>query len=551
MNKFILLVISVYLNSVQVFAETKRYIVTINSPQIFKQLQAHQKGFNTFGTFTEQNNAFHFLSQGTQKISKTFDQLNMLVLETENTVDIEALKTNEWVEVEEEVIFPEPKPLANLNNDSAYGSASGPIETPWGIKAVKAPEAWLNATEGDGVRVLVLDTGIDKDHPALKSRFEKGKNFMKRDDEPEYEYMDTNGHGTHVAGTIAADGVGGGLVGVAPKATILAGRVCSGGCSSIAIIGGVDWGISEKVDVINMSLGGPLPSGAAIKAYQRAEAANIVVVAASGNDGKGIVSYPAAYETTYAVGAVDAQLNKASFSQWGKELNIVAPGVDVFSSVTMGLGRQSRLEVRIDKSAIDLESSSMVGSGTGQTEAEVVYVGLAREEDLKNLDLSGKIALAKRGEISFKDKADNVHKMGALAIVIFNHENELLQGTLGDEVQLVIPVLGMNKVQGEELVKAISNGSMVTMLVAVDKTDYASFQGTSMASPHVAGVAALVRAANPNLSAKQVREIMSQTATQLQGENNENQLGAGLINAEAAVASALTQTTDYLLTGTN
>ncbi|MCB0356183.1 MAG: S8 family serine peptidase [Bdellovibrionales bacterium] len=553
MKNILLTILGLSIVSFQSFAAAKKYIVTVNSPQMFKQIQAHQKGFNTFGTFDHQNNGFHFLSEGPQKLTKTLDNLEMLVVETENAKDIEVLKASGVVEVEEEVIFPEPKPLVTFSNTKG-GINNGPLETPWGINAVKAPEAWSGSSEGMGARVLVLDTGIDRDHPALKSRFEKGANFMEREDEPEYEYKDVNGHGTHVAGTIAADGVGGGLVGVAPKATILSGRVCSGGCSSIAIISGVDWGISEKVDVINMSLGGASPSIAAIKAYKRAEAANIVVVAASGNDGdkvQGKISFPAAYDTTYAVGAIDSHLNKAGFSQWSPELNIVAPGVDVFSSVPQGSGRDSRLQAIVDKSSLDLASAPMTGSGTGEFEAEVVFAGLGKPEDVSQLDLTGKIALIQRGEISFKDKADNALNKGAVAVVVYNNELGIVYGTLGDEVEYQVPILGMSKSEGEALKSALENGSQVTLLVAVDKKDYAVFQGTSMATPHVAGVAALVRAANPTLSAKQVRDILSETASPLAGPNDENQLGAGLVNAEAAVEKALLETPEMIVSGTN
>ena len=166
-----LIIISLCLLSFQAFAGAKKYIVTVNSPQVFKQLQAHKKGFNTFGAFNNQGHSFHFLSDGPQKITQTLDNLEMLVMETDNPQDVETLKASGLVDVEEEIIIPEPKPVGDFSANTTYGALGGPMDTPWGIKAVKAPEAWMGSNEGDGVRVLVLDTGIDRDHPALKSRF--------------------------------------------------------------------------------------------------------------------------------------------------------------------------------------------------------------------------------------------------------------------------------------------------------------------------------------------------------------------------------------------
>jgi subtilisin family serine protease len=96
----------------------------------------------------------------------------------------------------------------------------------------------------------------------------------------------------------------------------------------------------------------------------------------------------------------------------------------------------------------------------------------------------------------------------------------------------------MDKAQGDALKAAVLKGAKVTLTVVVEKTDHASMQGTSMATPHVSGVVALVRAANPELSPVQVRDLISSTAVKLSGPNNENQWGAGLINAEAAVSRA-------------
>ncbi len=551
MKNLLLIILGGCLLSLQSFG-AKKYIVTVHSPQIYKQIQAQAKGLHTFGSFSNSKSDFNFLSQNPQAISETLDNLDIFILETDNEKAVEALKSSRTVSIEEDIIFPEPKPVAKFDSlQSSYGALSGPIETPWGIKAVKAPEAWATSREGEGARVLVLDTGIDKDHPALKERFEAGRNFMSRTDRPAYDFLDTNGHGTHVAGTIAADGVNGNLVGVAPKAKILAGRVCSGGCSAAAIISGVDWGISQNVDVISMSLGGPFPSGAAIRVYQRAEAANIVVVAASGNDGTPKVSYPAAYDTTYAVGAIGSDFKKADFSQWGKELNIMAPGVDVFSSMPLGSGRSSTLKSTVDKSTQELKSAPMSGSGVGSVQTEVVFAGLGKPENFKNLDVTNKVVLVQRGEISFKDKADAALRSGASAVVIYNNTDELLQGTLGDEVSFSIPVIGMDMTEGESLKAAIQAGSQVSMNVSVEKTDYASMQGTSMATPHVSGVVALVRAANPAMSAKEVRDLLTSTAAKLSGSNKENQLGAGLVDAEAAVNQAFSAfTSGQLLTGT-
>jgi subtilisin family serine protease len=404
---------------------------------------------------------------------------------------------------------------------------------------VKAPEAWTT-TKGETARVMVLDTGLDKEHIAISSRLEKGKNFTTADVN---DISDTVGHGTHVSGTILADGLNGGLTGVAPEAKLLMGKICSEmGCSSVAIASGLDWAVEEKVDVVNMSLGGMFMSNGEAEALQRAEEAGVMVVAASGNGGTGMVSYPAAFNTVLAVGAVDSTLKKADFSQWGPELAIMGPGVDVISSVPRGTGRGATLMVDLQdgKGLSEVKSMPFVGSPVVPSASnEVVYAGLGKPEDFAAINVRGKFALISRGEIAFKDKVANAIQAGAVGAVIYNNAPGLLQGALSEDgSEAAIPAAMIEQTVGEAAKALLDAGQSVTVTMSIDATDYASFQGTSMATPHVAGVAALVRAANKSLTPAQVRELLKNTATPL-GPNDNNEYGRGLVNAEAAVAQAV------------
>ncbi len=154
-----------------------------------------------------------------------------------------------------------------------------------------------------------------------------------------------------------------GFTGVAPQAKILMGRVCSEqGCSNVAIAQGINWGITEKVDVISMSLGGMWSTPAERDAVLKADKAGVTVVAASGNNGSGKVSFPAALPSVIAVGAIDNTLKKADFSQYGPELAVVAPGVAVVSSVPQGTGREASVEISMDNKAAKVNASTFQGA---------------------------------------------------------------------------------------------------------------------------------------------------------------------------------------------
>lgn len=555
-----------FMVSLSAQAETKRYMVTFKSPQTFAAVSQKAKADVSKG----QKSSFGFMGSDAV-IAQTFDHTQIVVIESSDANSIASLQSHPSIAfVEQEVFHPLPPPVATFGAEllkkkkptppSEKEVISAKVEMPWGIKAVKAPEAW-KTTKGNGVTVLVLDTGLDKDHPAVKSRMIAGKNFYKstfpseeldgeevapRKKSVPYDYFDEIGHGTHVAGTILADGQNDGLVGVAPEAKLLAGRVCGeAGCSSIAIVAGVEWGIKEKVQVMSLSLGGPMTSSSEIKAFKAAEAAGITVIAASGNDGKPSVSYPAALPTVLAVGAVDSTLAKAKFSNWGPELGLVAPGVAVNSSVPQGTGRVARTMVDLTgKGLSELDSAGFQGSPLLKkpVEGELEYCGLGQITDFKSCDVKGKVALISRGQIRFSEKVENAIDAGAIAAVIFNNEAGIISGSLSEDgSEVAIPVVGIDQQPGEKMRDLLAKGEKIKSSVTLEASDYSSYNGTSMACPHVSGVAALVLAANKKLTPAQVRELLKDTVTRLSGYND-NEVGKGLVNAEAAVAKAKTMT---------
>lgn len=481
--------------------------------------------------------------------------MNSIVLNNPTSADLSTVQNDPNVAlIEAEYYHPAPRPIRGykltrvmpsmrLMDNTPPNMAGFPgANTPWGILAVHAPQAWNTAHFGAGARVAVLDTGIDKDHPAVRAALEQGQDFCDDNNTP-YEFADHVGHGTHVSGTIAGSMLPGGFSGVAPQAKILMGRVCATeGCSNIAIARGIAWAVEQKVDVISMSLGGDMITKAEKVAVASAEQAGVVVVAAAGNDGSAHVSYPAALPTVISVGAVASDLTHASFSQWGPELKISAPGVGVLSSVPQGTARVAHVQLFINNQWADAPSTHFQGSAdtTSELKGEVVYAGFGAAADFAKVDVHGKIVLVDRGnQIRFSDKVQGALQGGAIAVLIANNEPGLFQGGLtNDPNQTVpIPVFLIEQAKGQIVNQSLQAGQKVGADMNVVAADYDAWDGTSMATPHVSGVVALVKATNHNLTPAQVRSIITSTAQPLQ-PNTQNQFGAGLVNAEAAVNAA-------------
>jgi subtilisin len=209
-------------------------------------------------------------------------------------------------------------------------------EIPWGVKRVNAAAAW-DYTMGQGVKVAVIDTGIDYTHPDLAPVFKGGYNAVTGGTDP----RDDQGHGTHVSGTIAAARDLKGVVGVAPKVDLYVAKVLdkNGSGQYSWIVDGIEWAIKNHMQVINMSLGGRTGTDALAQVMTKAKEAGIAVVCAAGND-SGPVNYPAKYPEAIAVSASDSGDKLASFSSKGPEIHVIAPGVSVYST-KMGGGYTS------------------------------------------------------------------------------------------------------------------------------------------------------------------------------------------------------------------
>jgi subtilisin len=207
---------------------------------------------------------------------------------------------------------------------------------PAGVQQVNAPQSW-GYSQGKGIRVAVVDTGIDFTHPDLRPNYVGGTSFVPGAATP----MDDHGHGTHCAGTIAAAVDGSNVVGVAPQASLYAVKVLdrNGSGQFSWIIAGLDWCIQNAMHVVSMSLGGPSAPTALETMCNTAWSKGLLLVAAAGNSQQqnpvppaaSNVGYPGKYRNVIAVSAIDSANVIAPFSSRGPEVDVCAPGVTVLS----------------------------------------------------------------------------------------------------------------------------------------------------------------------------------------------------------------------------
>ncbi|RUO59366.1 S8 family serine peptidase [Pseudidiomarina marina] len=392
---------------------------------------------------------------------------------------------------------------------------------PYGIEMVQAD---LVSDAAAGTRtVCIIDSGYDMGHPDLQTSGVTGVN----DAGTGTWYTDENGHGTHVAGTIAALSNGEGVVGVLPNGNVNLHIVkvfsASGWAYSSTLMAAAEQCADYGANVINMSLGGSRANRTEERAFAQLNAAGILSIAAAGNDGNTRHSYPASYDSVVSVAAVDANEQHASFSQQTDQVELAGPGVSVLSSVPRGTGEKVSLSV----AGVAYEATSMEGTARVENSGELANCGIG---DSTCNDAAGKVCLIERGVISFAEKVQACEAGGGVGAIVYNNEPGMVLGTLGD-YSASIPAVGISDTDGATLLNQV--GANTT--VGVTDSDWAFFDGTSMATPHVAGVAALVWSHHTTCSNDDIRNALAATAKDLGAAGRDTLYGHGLVQAKAAV----------------
>ena len=456
---------------------------------------------------------------------------------------------------------PEVETIEPDHEVRAFGmpiSAGSVEEYTEALRFVQAPRVWdanedgvldPGAPVGTGIRVCIIDSGLDRRHPELRLPYVAGHDFVDNDEDPSDETKGVRGlgHGTHVAGIIAAqfasggstwEGMSrGGVVGVAPGVELLIARVLNveERASVSGVLAALEWCQRNKAHVATLSLGSPMDMGRTARdAFQAARDAGMLIVAAAGNDStaqyEAPLSYPAAYPSVLAVGAVDSRGDVAPFSNRGQGLSLVAPGVDILSSISVSGNTVARLEAGVRS----YPARSLFFAPAGQYTGTLVDCGQGETGACVGGSCEGFVAYVRlEPGASASNAARNVMAQGARAIVFGTSDSEaqVWQMSLDGPGRDWVPALSVGRESRATVLQSLGKPLTVNLL----GVDYARFMGTSMAAPHVTGVAALLWSARPSLTAGEVRSLMERTALDLGERGHDARYGHGLVRARTAL----------------
>ena len=419
----------------------------------------------------------------------------------------------------------------------------------------------IDGIDGSGIRVAIIDTGVDFNHPDLFGWGDDGKvvggyNFIREDQPP----MDTNGHGTQVAGVIASNGE---ITGIAPKAKILAYKVSEDGegVSSELIIRAIEKAIEDEADIINISLGVNKTNSKIDHAVNLALEKGIFVVTASGND--------------------------------GPELKTIGSPGRNFGSVTVGATYNNLTSSLVATLEVDEKPYTvipMVGSSKLEEpiSGNVIFGGYGKIEELEKIDVEDAILIVERGSdtdgelLYFSMKEKNAANAGAKALIIYNNLQGMFLGELIHEFMELgytpqIPVVSMDREEGIEIKELIKKDSQANLhlfynpdfvthfssrgpvspfyikpdIVAPgayinttqNNAGYNFTSGTSFAAPHVSGAAALLLQKNPELQNHEIKSLLLTTVKPVSDaygqEFSVHESGSGRLDIENAYNAKL------------
>jgi len=406
---------------------------------------------------------------------------------------------------------------------------------PYGIDMVQARDVWdtnrdgvvdAGAPTGANRTLCIIDSGYYQDHVDLPNAV---GGYSQVDDN---WARDGFGHGSHVGGTIAAENNSLGVVGVTPGAVDLyiVKFFADDGNATYAsnLVDALNRCMAAGANVVSMSLGGSRSVRSELTAFNSAYTAGVLSIAAAGNDGTTAKSYPASYDSVMSVAAIDEDKIVADFSQYNTAVEIAAPGVAVLS--TLPYLETNSLTV----DGVNYAVSHIEYSGLGSASGALVYGGLCDSVG----SWSGKVVLCERGVIDFYTKVANAQAGGAVAAIVYNNEPGGFLGTLGEGNSTSIIGLSLSQEDGQYLV-ANKIGKTAAIFSSIEKpaSGYEAWDGTSMATPHVSAVAALVWSWDPTLTNVEIRNALTASAQDLGTAGRDVYYGYGLVQARAALES--------------
>jgi subtilisin family serine protease len=421
-----------------------------------------------------------------------------------------------------------------LRNPNVVNIEDDPIREPYaqtipyGIPMVQADQV----AYGGGQKVCIIDSGYFSNHED-----HSGTGVTATTDSGTGDpFVDGCGHGTHVAGTIRALDNTVGVVGVVPTTALglhivkVFGNNCSWAYSS-TLVNAANKCRDAGAKVISMSLGGSFSSRTEQMAFNDLYNQGILSVAAAGNGGNNQKSYPASYPSVISVAAVDANKVVASFSQKNDQVELAAPGVGVLSTVPW-------LDLNTLSSGGTTWTGAYIDGAARTTGTTAPLYGVSGDKCASTSGAyANRIVLCQRGDISFAQKVSNVQSSDGLGVAIYNNVASdpscgVFLGTLNGSSS--IPAIALSCADGAAALGQVGSSSTVVSQFTSNASGYEPWDGTSMATPHVSGVAALIWSNHAQCTNDQVRKAMQNTAEDLGASGKDNSYGYGLVQAKAA-----------------
>ena len=472
-------------------------------------------------------------------------------------------------------------PNKTIPNDTNFSSQ-------WGLDRIQVPEVWDIVKGNPDLIIAVIDTGVDYLHPDLANNIWMNPaelNGSAGADDDENGYLDdilgwdfagnnkdnpndsdndpidtdTGGHGTHVSGIIAAEANNGrGVAGINWNTKIMALKVKADNTEFIVdidVIQAIYYAMDMGARIVNCSFGGEKDSVNEKSAFADLGNAGILAVCAAGNgddSGNGIdtdgsiKNYPSSYpfDSIISVAAGDSNDNLAGFSNYGvTSVDLMAPGVNIESTVPDSSYTQAFVTANSGGTAYNFTADGISFAGTTDSagfSALAYDCGLGYPENIP-AEVNGNIALIQRGVIHYSEKAANAIDAGAAAVIIYNNVTGSFEGTLGKPGDWP-PVVSISQEDGAQLKSLIESLTPPTVTVINAPVElpayYASKQGTSMAAPHVAGVAGLLLSLDSTLTATEIKSTILNTVDKIDTVSNKLVSG-GRINALRAICSSI------------